>query len=73
MQSTIFKTSFPPLVIKPMKILQVTRCTRAVQHVAPVAVINSRKAFITGATAPLSMWDDDGVKLLSTAVSLAVL
>ncbi|XP_057498870.1 uncharacterized protein LOC130783316 [Actinidia eriantha] len=43
------------------------------QHVALVAAVNSRKAFIAGATAPQSKWDDDGVKLRSAAVSLTVL
>ncbi|XP_052191726.1 uncharacterized protein LOC127801012 isoform X2 [Diospyros lotus] len=43
------------------------------QHVALVAAINSGKAFIAGATAPKSKWDEDGVKLRSSAVSLTVL
>lgn len=43
------------------------------QHVALVAAVNSGKAFIAGATAPHSKWDDDGVKLRSAALSLTVL
>uniref|UniRef100_A0A0F7GYG9 Photosystem II reaction center PsbP family protein n=1 Tax=Melianthus villosus TaxID=377280 RepID=A0A0F7GYG9_9ROSI len=43
------------------------------QHVALVAAVNSGKAFIAGATAPESKWDDDGVRLRSAAVSLSVL
>uniref|UniRef100_A0A0F7GYT8 Photosystem II reaction center PsbP family protein n=1 Tax=Francoa sonchifolia TaxID=23250 RepID=A0A0F7GYT8_9ROSI len=43
------------------------------QRVALVAAVNSGKAFIAGATAPESKWDDDGVRLRSAAVSLSVL
>ncbi|XP_059648555.1 uncharacterized protein LOC132294650 [Cornus florida] len=43
------------------------------QHVALLAAVNSGKAFIAGATAPQSKWDDDGVKLRSAAVSLTIL
>ncbi|XAR52560.1 hypothetical protein NMG60_11020701 [Bertholletia excelsa] len=46
---------------------------REEQHVALVAAVNSGKAFIAGAAAPQSKWDDDGVKLRSAAVSLTVL
>lgn len=31
------------------------------------------QAFIAGAAAPLSKWEDDGVKLRSAAISLSVL
>ncbi|XP_021898695.1 uncharacterized protein LOC110815286 isoform X2 [Carica papaya] len=43
------------------------------QHVALVAAVSSGKAIIAGATAPMSRWDDDGVKLRSAAISLTVL
>ncbi|CAH9073597.1 unnamed protein product [Cuscuta epithymum] len=43
------------------------------QHIALVAAVNSGKAFIVGATAPEDKWLDDGIKLRSAAVSLAVL
>ncbi|XP_019238528.1 PREDICTED: uncharacterized protein LOC109218604 [Nicotiana attenuata] len=43
------------------------------QHVALVAAVNSGKAYIAGATAPESKWNDDGLKLRSAAVSLIVL
>ncbi|KAL9450622.1 hypothetical protein AB3S75_012364 [Citrus x aurantiifolia] len=43
------------------------------QHIALVAAINSGKAYIAGATAPESKWDDDGVKLRSAAISLSLL
>ncbi|GAV63210.1 hypothetical protein CFOL_v3_06730 [Cephalotus follicularis] len=46
---------------------------RDYQHIALVVAINSGKAFIAGATAPQSKWDDDGVKLRSAAISLTVL
>ncbi|XP_059438097.1 uncharacterized protein LOC132170953 [Corylus avellana] len=47
--------------------------SRDEQHVALVAAVNSGKAIIAGVTAPQSKWDDDGVKLRSAAISLAVL
>ncbi|MCE3051526.1 hypothetical protein HAX54_050093 [Datura stramonium] len=43
------------------------------QHVALVATVNSGKAFIAGASAPQSKWNDDGLKLRSAAVSMTVL
>ncbi|KAL3573541.1 hypothetical protein D5086_024154 [Populus alba] len=43
------------------------------QHAALVAVVNSGKAIIAGATAPQSKWDEDGVKLRSAVISLTVL
>ncbi|KAJ7973389.1 Photosystem II reaction center PsbP family protein [Quillaja saponaria] len=43
------------------------------QHIALVAAVSSGKAFIAGATAPQSKWDDDGVKLRSAAISLTIL
>ncbi|GMG99692.1 hypothetical protein Nepgr_001532 [Nepenthes gracilis] len=43
------------------------------QHVALVAAVSSGKAFVAGATAPESMWDNDGVKLRSAAISLTLL
>uniref|UniRef100_A0A0F7GX96 Photosystem II reaction center PsbP family protein n=1 Tax=Monsonia emarginata TaxID=28966 RepID=A0A0F7GX96_9ROSI len=43
------------------------------QHLAIVAAVNGGKAFIAGATAPQTKWEDDGVKLRSAAVSLTVL
>ncbi|KAJ3687582.1 hypothetical protein LUZ61_016746 [Rhynchospora tenuis] len=42
------------------------------QHVALVAAINSGKAYIAGATAPEMNWENDGVKLRSSAISLSV-
>ncbi|GAB4855508.1 hypothetical protein Ancab_024127 [Ancistrocladus abbreviatus] len=46
---------------------------RDAQHVALVAAVNSGKAFVAGATAPESKWDNDGVKLRSAALSLTLL
>ncbi|XP_023545476.1 uncharacterized protein LOC111804892 isoform X2 [Cucurbita pepo subsp. pepo] len=43
------------------------------EHVALVATVNSGQAFVAGATAPLSKWDEDGIKLRSAAISLTVL
>ncbi|XP_058083894.1 uncharacterized protein LOC131231646 isoform X1 [Magnolia sinica] len=43
------------------------------QHVALVAAVSSGKAFIAGAAAPESKWEDDGIKLRSAAISLSVL
>ncbi|KAK8589315.1 hypothetical protein V6N12_023717 [Hibiscus sabdariffa] len=43
------------------------------QHVALMATVSSGKAIISGATAPSSKWDDDGVKLRSAAISLTAL
>ncbi|KAA0063676.1 hypothetical protein IC582_011679 [Cucumis melo] len=43
------------------------------QHVALVATVNSGQVFVAGATAPLSKWDEDGIKLRSAAISLTVL
>ncbi|XP_022150831.1 uncharacterized protein LOC111018879 [Momordica charantia] len=43
------------------------------QHVALVATVNSGQAFVAGATAPRSKWDEDGIKLRSAAISLTVL
>ncbi|KAL5984558.1 hypothetical protein ACLOJK_018663 [Asimina triloba] len=43
------------------------------QHVALVAAVNSGKAYIAGATAPQSKWEDDGIKLRSAAISMSVL
>ncbi|KAL4377106.1 hypothetical protein GQ457_02G035780 [Hibiscus cannabinus] len=43
------------------------------QHVALMATVSGGKAIISGATAPSSKWDDDGVKLRSAAVSLTAL
>ncbi|KAL4354731.1 hypothetical protein GQ457_06G020510 [Hibiscus cannabinus] len=43
------------------------------QHVAIMATVSSGKAIISGATAPSSKWDDDGVKLRSAAISLTAL
>ncbi|KAJ4779393.1 hypothetical protein LUZ62_063650 [Rhynchospora pubera] len=42
------------------------------QHVALVAAINSGKAYIAGATAPEMNWENDGVTLRSSAISLSV-
>lgn len=42
------------------------------QHIAIVVAVSSGKAFIAAATAPQSKWEDDGVKLRSAAISLAV-
>ncbi|KAK9139540.1 hypothetical protein Scep_009221 [Stephania cephalantha] len=43
------------------------------QHFALVAAVNSGKAYIAGAAAPESRWEDDGIKLRSAAISLSVL
>lgn len=43
------------------------------QHIALVAAVDSGRAFIAGATAPQNMWENDGVKLRSAAVSLTLL
>ncbi|KAF8401612.1 hypothetical protein HHK36_012558 [Tetracentron sinense] len=43
------------------------------QHAALVAAVNGGKAFIAGASALKSKWDDDGVKLRSAAISLTIL
>ncbi|XXG54391.1 hypothetical protein AAC387_Pa03g2286 [Persea americana] len=43
------------------------------QRVALVASVNSGKAFIAGAAAPQSKWEDDAVMLRSAAISLSVL
>ncbi|KAF9606558.1 hypothetical protein IFM89_026618 [Coptis chinensis] len=43
------------------------------QHIAIVAAVNRGKAYIAGATAPQSNWDEDGVKLRSAAISLSIL
>ncbi|TYI57768.1 hypothetical protein E1A91_D11G305000v1 [Gossypium mustelinum] len=43
------------------------------QHIALMATVSSGKAIISGATAPCSKWDDDGVKLRSAAISLTAL
>ncbi|KAG6393154.1 hypothetical protein SASPL_147389 [Salvia splendens] len=42
------------------------------QRVAIVAAVNSGKAIIAGATAPERIWDDDGIRLRSAAVSLTI-
>ncbi|GAB2228933.1 hypothetical protein Droror1_Dr00023067 [Drosera rotundifolia] len=46
---------------------------RNTQHVALVAAVNRGNTIVAAATAPESMWDDDGVKLRSAAISLTVL
>ncbi|KAH9754693.1 Tagatose-6-phosphate ketose/aldose isomerase [Citrus sinensis] len=38
-----------------------------------ISLINVSEAYIAGATAPESKWDDDGVKLRSAAISLSLL
>ncbi|KAK9137112.1 hypothetical protein Sjap_007706 [Stephania japonica] len=43
------------------------------QHIALVVAVNSGKAYIAGAAAPESRWEDDGIKLRSAAISLSVL
>ncbi|KAI4303549.1 hypothetical protein MLD38_039160 [Melastoma candidum] len=43
------------------------------QHVALVAAVNSGKAYIAGATAPQSSWENDGVRLRSAAISITLL
>ncbi|KAJ6821475.1 uncharacterized protein M6B38_392445 [Iris pallida] len=43
------------------------------QRVALVAAVNSGKAYIAGATAPQSKWEEDGVQLRSAAISLTIL
>ncbi|KAI6692510.1 hypothetical protein NL676_020220 [Syzygium grande] len=47
--------------------------SRDEQRVALVAAVDSGKAFIAGATAPQSKWEDDGVRLRSAAISLTLL
>uniref|UniRef100_A0A0F7GY85 Photosystem II reaction center PsbP family protein n=1 Tax=Erodium texanum TaxID=28960 RepID=A0A0F7GY85_EROTE len=44
-----------------------------VQHLALFATVDAGKAFVSGAAAPQSKWDDDGVKLRSAAISLTIL
>ncbi|XP_026662467.1 uncharacterized protein LOC103712340 isoform X2 [Phoenix dactylifera] len=43
------------------------------QHVALVAAVNSGKAYIAGAAAPQTKWEDDGIKLRSAAISLSII
>uniref|UniRef100_A0A0F7GYT2 Photosystem II reaction center PsbP family protein n=1 Tax=Cypripedium formosanum TaxID=53042 RepID=A0A0F7GYT2_9ASPA len=43
------------------------------QHVALAAGLNGGKAYVAGAAAPQVKWEDDGVKLRSAAISLALL
>ncbi|KAL9253421.1 hypothetical protein AKJ16_DCAP05476 [Drosera capensis] len=46
---------------------------RDTQHVALVAAVNRGNTIVAAATAPESMWDDDGMKLRSAAISLTIL
>ncbi|PIA39320.1 hypothetical protein AQUCO_02600044v1 [Aquilegia coerulea] len=43
------------------------------QHVAIVAGVSRGKAYIAGATAPHSKWEEDGARLRSAAISLTLL
>ncbi|KAI3948109.1 hypothetical protein MKX01_014708 [Papaver californicum] len=43
------------------------------QHFAVVVAVSGGKAYIAGASAPESRWEEDGVKLRSAAISLSLL
>ncbi|XP_010524885.1 PREDICTED: uncharacterized protein LOC104802809 isoform X2 [Tarenaya hassleriana] len=46
---------------------------RAEERIALVAAVNNGKAYIAGAAAPKSRWNDDGIKLRSAAISFTIL